>query len=68
MLDDDKSLYDRAVWKLTRINRNIDEGLAKPKDRKEVAKDARLKYIIFNFLANLATSLAPFAVSEENDF
>jgi serine/threonine protein kinase len=37
VLDDDKSLYDRAVWKLTRINRNIDEGLAKPKDRKEVA-------------------------------
>ena len=37
VLDDDKSLYDRAVWKLARINRNIDEGLAKPKDRKEVA-------------------------------
>lgn len=35
VLDDDRSLYDRAVGKLTRINRNIDEGLAKPKDRKE---------------------------------
>lgn len=37
VLDDDKSLYDRAAWKLTRINRKIDEGLARPKDRKEAA-------------------------------
>lgn len=33
----DQSLYDRAVKKLTRITRNVDEGLAKPKDIKEAA-------------------------------
>jgi serine/threonine protein kinase len=33
----DQSLYDRAVKKLTRINRNVDEGLAKFKDLKEAA-------------------------------